>query len=384
MRQWFSNRIGFHDQLAWLLVGIMTCTSPGCGSSSAPATPASAKAPSGSSPATGPKLVVTGGETFNFGTTEVGQEFEHVFEVKNVGNADAVVTAGSPSCSTCTSFKIDKQVLKPQETLKATVKWHIKNENPEFRQYAPIEIENNEELKLYVVGKVVKRIVISPANVWNMGEVVDGEPKQFPATITSQVLDQFDVASVTCPNPALTVTATPLSAEKLKELKVKSGYDLNAVVDDKIPVGGFSDRVTINVQAPEAIPLVVEVLARRSGPVQIFGANWVDEYTLLNGGAFDPKQEFIARLNMFVRGVEGELKIEKVTCVDERFSIEIKADEKFQAQANGRRKYDLIVKVAPSNRAVMYTLKEPLAISIDTNQPKLGRIELKWRSAALP
>ncbi len=375
----FISRINSRVKIAGLLAGITVCCGLGCGSSSS-------TVPSVSAPpsATGPKLVVVGGDTFNFGTTEIGQEFEHVFEIKNEGDADAEVTAGPPSCTTCTSFKLNKDVVKPHETLQATVRWHIKNENPEFRQYAPVEIKNGTPLKLHVVGKVAKRIVVSPSGIWNIGNVIDGHPKQFQATITSQVLDHFDIASVTSSQPTLQVTASPLSAEQLEKLKVKSGYDLNAVLSDTIGIGQFKDRVTINVLDPKPIPIIVDVNARRAGPVQIFGSNWNEEKMLLNAGSFDPKQEFITRLNLFTPGMEGELKIEQVTCVDPRFSVELKVDERFRAQSNGRLKYDLIIKVAPSHREVVYTLNQPLAISIETNQPKAKRIDMKWRSAALP
>lgn len=389
---WFSHEIGTRGLIAGLLAGLLIVEA-GCDSSSAKpaAAPAAATTPAQATPAgkKPAKLVVEGGDTFDFGTTEVGQEFEHTFVIKNEGDTDVKMKAGIPSCATCTSFKLERGkpdemvTLKPKESIKAFVKWHIKNENPEFRQFAPLMLDDGADLKMYVVGKVAKRIVLSPVDRWNFGDVIDGQSKEFLATITSATLDHFDIESVTNANPALKVTASPLSPEKLKELKVKSGYDLKAVLDAKIPVGDFTDRVSIKVLDPKPIPLAVEVIARRTGPIQIFGPNYNDEQMALGLGDFDPAKEFMTRLHLFTRGVSGDLAIEKVNCKDPRFSIELKPDTKFKGQSGDHRKYELILKVAASDRAAVYTRSEPLLMEIVTNQPQVGTILLKVRCQAL-
>lgn len=389
---WFSNRVGTRSVVVSLLAGLLIMQS-GCDSSSAKpaAAPVTEITPAPVDPAakTPPKLVVEGGDTFDFGTTEIGQEFEHTFVIKNEGDKPISMKAGIPSCATCTSFKLERGkpeemvLLKPKDSIKAFVKWHIKNENPEFRQFAPLMLEGGTDLKLYVVGQVVKRIVLSPIDRWNIGEVIDGQPKEFLATITSATLDHFDIESMTNANPALKVTATPLSPEKLKELKVKSGYDLKAVLDSKIPVGDFTDRVSIKVLDPKPIPLVVEVIARRTGPLQIFGPNYNDEQMALGLGDFDPGKDFMTRLHLFTRGVSGELTIEKFNCKDQRFSVELKPDTKFKGQTGDHRKYELIIKVAASDRAVVYSRSEPLLLELVTNQPQVGTVLLKVRCQAL-
>lgn len=388
---WFLNRIGTRSVVASLLAGLMIIES-GCDSSSAkpaaaPVTPATPAPPTPGAKAP-PTLVVEGGDTFDFGTTEVGQEFEHTFVIKNEGDKPISMKAGIPSCATCTSFKLERGkpeemvTLKPKDSIKAFVKWHIKNENPEFRQFAPLMLDGGTDLKLYVVGKVTKRIVLSPVHSWNMGDLIDGQTKEFLATITSATVDHFDIESVTNTNPALKVTATPMSPEKLKELKVKSGYDLKAVLDSKIPVGDFADRVSIKVLDPKPIPLVVEVTARRSGPLQIFGPNYNDEQMAMGLGDFDPGKDFMTRLHLFTRGVSGELAIEKVNCKDPRFSVELKPDAKFKGQTGDHRKYELHIKIAASDRAVVYTRSDPLLLEIVTNQPQVGTIQLKLRCQA--
>lgn len=328
------------------------------------------------------KAVVVGGNEFNFGTTEVGQEFEHVFIVKNEGDADLVCVAGPPSCTTCTSFKIDKEKVPPGDSLRATVKWHIKNPNPEFRQYAPLVLDGGEELKLYVVGKVVKRILMEPSESWIMGDIVEGQPLKFTATLTSATLDKFDVESVKSINPKLTVTPVPMTPEKLKELKVKSGFELVASLEPNIAIGEFADRVAINILDPKPLTLKVDVKAKRTGPLNIFGPNYNMDLATLRLATFDPKDGLVTRLNLFTRGFEGELKFEKIICADDRFSVELKPDTK-AALGEGSRRYELFIKVAGSDKPVVYTPQQPLDLEMVTNQPVVGSIKIKIRSANL-
>ncbi len=378
-----------------LLLGVLTTCGVGCNSSSSQGTappPATAPGATTSAPATPEKpkgqakAVIVGGDTYNFGSTEVGQQFEHVFEIKNAGTADLTLEKRPPSCTTCTSFEVDKVLLKPNEVARATVKWHVKAENPEFRQYAPFKTNDPDqlELKMHVAGKVVKRIVLEPIGQWNIGEVTEGQPKEFVGTVTSSTVDKFEIEAVTNANPKLKVTAIPMTAEKLAELKVKSGYELKAVLDSDIPVGEFRDAVTVKVLDPKPISLVVDAVAKRSGPLQLFGPGWNGDRMQLALSAFDPKEPLVARLFLYTRGIPDETKIIKVDCPDDRFSFELKPDSRFKGQAGDHRRYELFVKVAASNRPAVYTTLQPLKVEINTNQEKIKLLKLKITCQALP
>lgn len=388
-----ENNIRSRFWVSSLIVGMLTGGFVGCSSDSSqtPAPTATATAPTDTAtqgtgnPAGKPKVEIIGGETYDFGTTEVGQKFDHVFEIKNVGTADLTLEKRPPSCSTCTSFEIDKTVLKPNEIAKATVKWHIQAENPEFRQYAPFKSNDPDkpDVKMYVVGKVVKKIVMEP-NPWNIGEVAEGQPKEFVATVTSATTDKLEVESIKTDNPKLTVTSAPMTAEKLAELKIKSGYYLKAVLDPEIPAGEFTDQVTVKLRTPDPLELTARAMARRSGPLQIFGPGWHAERMQLALAAFDPKQPLVTRLFLNTRGVDGELKFVKVECTDDRFSFELKPDEKFKGAKGDYRRYEFFVKVAPRNTAAVYTALKPLKVDITTNQDKIKQINMKITCQAIP
>ena len=398
----FGNRTWFQDLLFGLMAGVWMTFVAGCDSGAKPAVPSppATSAPAGApahpgdaptsvaarDPKGNAKVEVVGGETFDFGTRQVGEEMEHVYIIKNVGSIDLTIRMEKPSCMTCTSYDVDKPLVKPGESAKYTVKWHVKNENPEFSQYAPFSTNDPDKpmVKLFAKCQVLKRIVLEPVQVWNLGDSVEEKPTEFSATVTSAIVDQFQISEITTTNPELKVTSIPLSAAKLAELKVKTGYQLKAVLSTNIPIGNFTDKVTIKILAPEPLSLVVEANARRNGPLQIFGPNWYEERMSLSLGAFDPKEPLVARLNLFTRGVKGELKITQVTCPDERFTFEIKPDTRFKSQAGDHRRYELFVKVAASQRDAVYPLKNPLKVLIDTNQEQIGQIKLKVTASAIP
>ncbi len=380
MIKWMTSTNQFRGRTAGLLAGLLITCVVGCefNSTKPPTAPA----------ATQDKkmlenVVVEGGTEFNFGTMEVGQAFEHVFIVTNKNDKQITIEKGPPSCATCTSFEIEKHILKPGESMKATVKWQIKAENPEFRQFAPLMLSDGQQVRLHVVGKVIKRIVMSPSDKWDLGEMLEPQPKEFQATITSGLLEAFQVESVSNQNPALKVTVAPMTPEKLKQAGLKSGFELNAVLQPIIPIGEFTDTVTINVLDPKPIVMKVDVVALRSGAIQIFGPSWHEPMKALGLGAFDPKTGTSARLNLSTRRVDDELKVVKVKCADPRVSVEIKPDARFKDQPGEFRRYELFVKVAPSNREMVYTHMDPLLIEIETNQPLVGTISLKVRCQAL-
>jgi hypothetical protein len=60
------------------------------------------------------------GSTFDFGVIIQGENVVHTFEVKNVGNADLVISAANASCG-CTVPKFSKEPIAPGKSGKVEV-----------------------------------------------------------------------------------------------------------------------------------------------------------------------------------------------------------------------------------------------------------------------
>lgn len=338
-----------------------------------------------------PKAVITGGTIvpegaeYDFGATEIGEEFTHVFQIKNEGDGTLELKKGPPSCTTCTSFEVDNLTLKPGETAKVTVKWQIKAEAPVFRQHVPLttnlpkqdETAISSDIKLFVKGRVVQKLVLRPAERWDMGVVQEDQPLEFSATLYSAVVDKIDIVSMKAGKPQLTVKATPFTPEKLKELNAKCGYDLTAVLDNSVSLGEFSDKIAFNLRTPTEVTLNVDVVAKRNGPIQIYGPNWDEKHMTARLGSFDAAKDFSHRLNLYARGFSDELKFVAVdNSADPRFNVEIVPDPKFKGTVKDHRRYDLFIKYKGSNKDAAYPLKKPLVLIIKTNMPKHKEITL--------
>lgn len=420
-RQDKRRNIATHQSRMWLLAGCCFLGLIGCADSAKKADDPKAAAEKGEKPLilteseARPKIEVTGGQRvtdgyeYDFGSTEVGQEFTHEFTIKNVGDALLELTPGKPSCGTCTSFVVDNEKLKPGETATIKVKWVIKSENPHFRQYVPLTANfpvlepmpgakvgetsqdgpqsgppplgdpsaPRSEIRCFVKGQVVQKVMLRPTEKWDMGSVNESEPRTFSGTIYSSLLDTFEIVSIKTGNPKLVVTSTPFSSEKLAELKAKVGYDLHAVLANDIAVGEFSDKVSIEIRSPNLVTLNVDVVAKRTGPIEILGSNWDSKRMLARLGAFDATKDFSQKLNLYTRGFAEDLKIKKVVTADPRFTAEIVPDTKFKGASPEHRRYELFIKYKASDKEAIYPLQNPLDISIETTVPKVDVIKLK-------
>lgn len=364
------------------------------GCNSQPPAPAPATTPSATSPAITPAsptapipgqepLAVVPEVEFNFGVTEVGQEFSHVFEIRNEGVGPLELFKGKPSCTTCTSFEIDKSMIPPGGVAKATVKWHIQAKNPEFRQYAPINTNDpkNKEIKLYVVGKVENRINLEPSERWDLGDIEEGKDRTFRALLSSSLLDAFEIDTVEINNPKLTVKVTPLTAEDMTstenlEKKLKSGYYLDAVLSHDVPVGDIREPIYIKLKAPKEISLKVDVVSKRKGPLQIIGPGWSSEHMRLDLGKFDAAKGVNVTVQLFTQGLEGELQFDKVECDEPGLQVKVTKDQQFKGK-NNRFRYAVEFSMAPGSKPSVHSSQHPLHVKVVTNQPLIGTIEFK-------
>ena len=124
-----------------------------------------------------PKIKLDGGEItpdgieFDFGSSEVGQEFTHDFKITNVGDGLLEIEKGDVSCTKCTSFEVDNLKVKPGETATVKVKWKIVADTPRFEQYASIRMNLppdaepifSSPFKCKVKGDVVQKIMVLPS-----------------------------------------------------------------------------------------------------------------------------------------------------------------------------------------------------------------------------
>src|SRR5438045_6779062 len=78
------------------------------------------------------KVVVEGGNTFNFGMMQLGQTRSHTFVLRNIGDAPLELKAGHPSCK-CTVSEFSTDPVPPGETREVLITWTPPGVEEKFR-----------------------------------------------------------------------------------------------------------------------------------------------------------------------------------------------------------------------------------------------------------
>ncbi|HVW01699.1 MAG TPA: DUF1573 domain-containing protein [Planctomycetaceae bacterium] len=339
----------------------------GCQPGTSPGTPV----PSPTGPQ--PKVVLPESK-YNFGSMEVNQKKQHVFVIKNEGEAPLKLVKGKATCK-CTKFDLDHEEVPPGGEARAEVEWQPVTVESTFRQSAPISTNDAAmpEIRFTIEGEVVSLITIMPTSPWQLGELREGEPTKFTGSIGSPLLDAINIKSIETSDPHLKVETTPLTDEERESLKFKSGYRVSATVDG-VPVGEFEGKITIETDAREGEKLEIMVKAHRNGPLRIIGSHWYNDRMVLDLGTFDAKKGNKVVLTMFVTGGPDDLKILGVTSSSDALKFSVEADPSFKGKA---KKFLITAEVPPGLEPAAHSKGNSVVVVVKTNHPELEEFKVR-------
>lgn len=122
-----------------------------------------------------PKAEVIGEATHDFGVMAPNTEGEHVFIVKNSGEATLNLRLGATTCK-CTLGELDKSDLEPGEQTEIKLSWKVKPGTSEFGESAEVLTNDpgNIAIQLKVVGKVVESFELVP-DTWTFADSATGD-----------------------------------------------------------------------------------------------------------------------------------------------------------------------------------------------------------------
>jgi uncharacterized protein DUF1573 len=281
-----------------------------------------------------PKAIAVDGTLYDFGTMEQGQKGEHVFKLRNEGEAPLKISPGKSSCQ-CTIGSLGKNGLEPGEGTTLTISWDIRNPVPRFEQFAKFHTNDplNPELSFNIRGSVGRKLVFKPSAEIALGLLPEGKPTERLLTLHSEILESFDIKQIETSTPLIVVETRPLKSDELsilsqspshedlprpnelelpaakmlagktpeqikaehleprvEQLKkkeaeakkrqddelankppaAKCGYELKVVFRSGLPIGRFRETITIHTNLDSAETLTASFQGTRSGPVEIF------------------------------------------------------------------------------------------------------------------
>ena len=196
------------------------------------------------------KAEMVGGAKHDFGVMEPGEEGEHAFVIKNVGDEPLKLRIGATSCK-CTLGSLDKESLLPGEQTEVNLSWTIKTESGEFVQTAQLHTNDPAEpvINLSVSGRVVREIDIVPKAL-SFGEIASGETIQLSANIYSYFDGDIEHTETKFTSEAMTELSTfdveeyqPTEDEDRAHADARQAFRVNVTIEPGMQQGPVSQKL---------------------------------------------------------------------------------------------------------------------------------------------
>lgn len=323
---------------------------------------------------------------FSFGRMAVRSTNSHVFTIRNVGEADLQLKAGTTTCK-CTTFGFGddpKQtektaVVAPGQSISLLMNWKAGDvADRAFRHGGDVHTNDPKTplIKLAVEGAIEVPFEVMPQYFWDFGPVYE-EPIKFTAGVGSRLYEEFQIKEVKSPSGLVTVSARSMHPEELGKDHFICGYLLSAEISAKIPPGLFQEEVEIHTTMSEE-PIRVTARARKYGALRLqamTGTNFSTDTMTLQLGSFKATEGKDARIMLIVdeKDMTENFKIE-VAEADPTF---LKAEIQPLGQPSGTvHRYILSLKIPPGRPVVQKTETNPGKIRLTTNHPSGDSLSL--------
>lgn len=142
------------------------------------------------------KAELPNGSIHDFGSMAQGEQGEHTFVIKNVGNAPLTLKKGASTCK-CTLANLEKGSLAPGEETTVKLEWTVQTAEPQFSQNA--EIRTNDAtigaISLQIRGKVYREVEFVPDSI-TFGEIAADDAFEFAGEMYSYLDDTITIQKV--------------------------------------------------------------------------------------------------------------------------------------------------------------------------------------------
>lgn len=218
-------------------------------------------APVADKSAKGPILVFSETE-HDFGEVEQKQSVKHTFKFKNEGDALLVIDKVKATCG-CTGTLLSKDEIQPGEEgeIEVTFKTGMSSGKKKKQIYVQSNDPSQPAAKLQIMANIVVPLEMRPRSVHWLAD------KDQPSTRTVELRYQPDlnikILKVESSSPAFTVTVRP------KNEGDTHGYEIEIRCDGNLPVGNFSEMITVTTDNPEYRTQKVAISGRIMGLIRV-------------------------------------------------------------------------------------------------------------------
>ncbi len=245
-----------------------------------PTTPAPTVFPVAPTSGPHPTAVIEEGGKYDFGKMAFGQEKDHVFTIKNTGEAEMQLKLMTKVC-TCTNVLIDDVDLAKQLTTvvkvapgeKKAVKlvWKPKDAK-RFSTSANLGTNDPEHpsIPLLVTGDVYLPLVITPAPLLNFLVISNDIDHSGLVAVHPAEFKGLKITKLTSSKPeSITAKAIPLEKSELDQLKTSEGFKIEVKVKDNMSLGDFKEEVVCETNCPDQKTFRIALMGTVVGPVNV-------------------------------------------------------------------------------------------------------------------
>lgn len=257
---------------------------------------------------------------FDFGTMQRGTSKSHEFEIQNVGDAPLKLRAGTTSCK-CTLSEVSEAAIPPGGTTKVKVQWTAKADSGPFRQTA--NVLTNDPLKstveLEVEGKIMTASGVEPPD-FLFDKIPVGESKTAQVYVMAMLQDNISVTDPQFSDAQIrdrfVAKIEPVEAKDLPNQSAKRGVRVTVTAKPGLPVGRFTQWLSLTTNLPEAEHLEIPIIGQVVGDISVHGTGWIEERGALRVGPVKSSEGSQNKLSVMVRGADAtttKIKVESVT-----------------------------------------------------------------------
>ncbi len=257
-----------------------------------------------------PKAVVLGESDYDFGSMEKYSKLQHVFEVKNEGNAVLTISQGRTTCK-CTVSDLKESGFKPGEVARITVEWKAQNagSNPDFRQTVELVTNDpdNEIVELKVHGFVTETVRVLPEHL-TVGNISSNTGTELQFRLFGFRSDNIEILETVFENEAVAdrfeLGFEPLPSEEVeKEKGASCGLLAKLTVKPGLPPGPINQTIRLRAQADKGATIHLPVEGQVEGDISIArSSEFIPSKGLLKLGALKKGESAKAALILFVKG----------------------------------------------------------------------------------
>ena len=316
--------------------------------------------------------------SFDFGHAIVGNEYSHIFTLKNEGEAPLTVEKGKSTCQCTVSNLEEGKTLEvsPGESVEITLTWRPKESDAWFSHSAAVKTNDlkSRTIKFEIHGQVVKRFDTMPSDIWTMPDIHDDKPTFFSGYLFSSALKDFQITGLKTTHPLLSAKHFKLSKLELSQYNKKCGFRIDLELKTGAAVGPFNESLSIATNVENATSYTVNVRSHRFGPMTIRPLQNVKKWAPIkmgfSMGDFPASEGRTSILHLYVKGLDGkDLEFRDVEVDPEYLQFSLTPDDSFSG--NDSKRSVLTFKIPPGTPRASRVKGNSAQVHLKTNHPEV-------------